>query len=298
MHMHIDHKPDHLMKAALHVSAAFFLFTVMQALNKLLVDHHNVVEISFYRNAITLIPCVIFLLITKRYELIKTKRPQALAYRSLVGIIGLMLTFGATQILPISNANILFFTATLMVPAMAFFFLKEKVGPYRWSAIVVGMCGVLLVAQPSSDMPFLGVMIALGAAVTHALAQILIRSLKTESPFTITFYFFLGGMIFSGLAMPWMANPISAYSAIVLLGIGITGGFGQYFLTTGFQAAPASALAPLAYTGLLWATLLDALIWNFIPGWHIYAGGAIIIAANLFILWREKIRASEKQTRD
>lgn len=296
--MNIDHKPDHLIKAALHVSAAFFLFTIMQALNKLLVGHHNVVEISFYRNAITLIPCVIFLLITQRIELIKTKRPMALAYRSIVGIVGLLMTFEATQILPISNANVLFFAATLMVPAIAFFFLKEKVGPYRWSAIIVGMCGVLLVAQPSSDMPLLGVIIALGAAVTHALAQILIRALKTESPFTITFYFFLGGTILPGLAMPWMANPINAYSAVVLLGIALTGGLGQYFLTTGFQAGPASVLAPLAYTGLVWATLLDVMIWDFVPGWHIYAGGVIIIAANLFILWREKIKAQESQATD
>lgn len=296
--MNIDHKPDHLIKAALHVSVAFFLFTVMQALNKLLVGQHNVVEIAFYRNAITLIPCVIFLLITKRYELIKSNRPYALAYRSLVGIVGLLLTFGATQILPISNANILFFAASLMVPAMAFFFLKEKVGIYRWSAIVIGMCGVMIVAHPSGDMPLLGVIIALGAAVTHALAQILIRSLKTESPFTITFYFFVGGMILPGLLMPWMANPLSAFSVMVLLGVGLTGGLGQYFLTTGFQAGPASILAPLAYTGLIWATLLDVMIWDFVPGWHIYAGGAIIIAANLFILWREKIKAQESPATD
>jgi drug/metabolite transporter (DMT)-like permease len=296
--MNINHKPDHLMKGALHGAAAFFLFTVMQAFNKLLAGQHDVIEISFYRNAITLLPCVVFLLATRKFELIKTTRPLALAYRSLVGIVGLILTFSATQILPISNANILFFTATLMVPAMAFFFLKEKVGPYRWSAIMVGMCGVLIVAQPSGDMPLLGVFIALGAAVTHALAQILIRSLKTESAFTITFYFFLGGMIVPGLAMPWVANPVSFDSALLLLGIGITGGLGQYFLTTGFQAAPASVLAPLAYTGLIWATLLDVFVWDFVPGWHIYAGGAIIIAANLFILWREKIKAQEKQTTD
>jgi drug/metabolite transporter (DMT)-like permease len=296
--MLIDHKPDHLIKAALHVSAAFFLFTVMQALNKLLVGQHNVVEIAFYRNAITLIPCIIFLLITQRYELIKTTRPRPLLYRTVLGSFSLLLTFEATQILPISNANVLFFASTLMVPAIAFFFLKEKVGIYRWSAIVIGMSGVFLVAQPSSYMPLYGVLIALAAAVSHALAPILIRSLKTESPFTITFYFFLGGMIIPGLAMPWMANPLSAYSALVLLGIGLTGGLGQYFLTTGFQAGPASVLAPLAYTGLLWATLLDVMIWDFVPGWHIYAGGAIIISANLFILWREKIKAQESPATD
>lgn len=291
--MRIDQKPDNPRKAAVHVCLAFGLFTLMQALNKLLTGQHNVVEIAFYRNALALVAFFVFVAFARKWDAVKTSRPYMLFTRSLMGATGLLLTFEATQRLPISNATVLFFTATLMAPALAAIFLKEKVGIYRWGAVVVGMSGVLLVAQPSAHMPMIGVAIALGAAVTHALAQILIRSLKTESPLTVTFYFFLGGALIPGLFMPWAAQPVTLYSASILLGIGITGSLGQYFLTTGFQAAQASLLSPLAYTGLLWATLLDVLIWHFVPGWHVYAGGAVIIAANIFILYRERVRARQ-----
>lgn len=287
--MQIEQQPDRILKGVIHVSLAFFLFTMMQALNKLLVGQHHVAEIAFYRNLMALIPCLIYVIWTGRYMLLKTQRPGALAFRAAVGGIGLILTFGATQALPIANATVLFFAATLLSPAMAIIFLKEHVGIYRWSAVVVGLIGVFLVAQPSAVMNTIGIALALGAAVTHALAQVLIRSLKTESAFTITFYFFLGGAIIPGLFMPWVAHPISASSALLLLGVGITGGVGQYFLTTGFQSAPASLLAPLSYVGLLWATLLDVLIWSYVPGWPVFAGGAIIISANLFILYREQV---------
>lgn len=295
--MRIDPQPDRLVKGALHAGTAFFLFTVMQALNKMLAGQHNVIEISFYRNALCLLPCLLYVAGTRNYALIRTGRPGALAYRAGLGAIGLLLTFGATQILPISNATVLFFTATLMVPVLAFIFLKEQIGPYRWGAVVVGMLGALMVAQPSAHMPLIGVVVALGAAATHALAQILLRSLRTEAAFTVTFYFFLGGTIITGLAMPFAFNPVSWHSALILSGIALSGGLGQYFLTTGFQAAPASVLAPIAYTGLLWAVLLDAVIWSFTPEWYIYAGGAVIIAANIFILYRERVRVRSNAAR-
>ncbi len=284
----LETKPDHILKGIAYACTAFFMFTVMQAFNKLLVGQHNVIEIAFWRNLLALLPCLVYIAWTRKPELLKTKMPKTMALRVIVGTFGLMMTFEATQRLPIANATVIFFTSTIMIPVMAHFFLREHIGLQRWIAVAIGMSGVLLVAQPSAEYTMMGVLIALGAATVHATIQVAIRAMKSESPFTITLYFFAGGVVIPALALPWAFHMPTMETIPYLLAIGVTGGLGQYFLTRGFQLAPASLLSPFNYTGLIWATGLDILIWNYVPGWPVFAGGAIIMSSYLFILYRER----------
>lgn len=286
---------DRIFKGILHVCAAFFLFTVMQALGKLLAGRHGPVEIAFYRNLIALIPCVFYVVYTRRFHLIVPQMPKTVALRALVGTIGLVLTFGAVQALPVANATVLFFTAALMITMLAHFLLKEQIGAYRWAAVIFGFCGVLFVAQPSPAVTAMGIVMALGAAGAQAAVQIMLRAMRGESVFTVTFYFFLVGTILPGIFMPFIAQAPDLQSLGLLLAIGMLGGAAQYLLTKGFQYAPASLLAPFNYTGLIWATGLDILLWQHVPGWNVYAGAAIIIAAQLYILHRERLKSQAAQ---
>ncbi len=261
----------------------------MQAFNKLLTGTHHVIEIAFYRNLISLIPCLIFIVTTKKTYLFRTNMPFTLGFRVFIGTVGLVLTFAAAQYLPLSNATVLFFASTLILPVLAHFWLKEHIGLHRWAAVGIGMIGVFLVAQPTMEMTMVGVFIALCAASVHATIQVLIRAMKSENPFTITLYFFLGGLVMTGIFMPWLASTPDLKGWMILFGIGVTGGLGQYFLTRGFQLAPASLLSPFSYTGLIWATGLDIIIWNYQPVGMVYIGGAIIIFSSLYILYRAKI---------
>jgi drug/metabolite transporter (DMT)-like permease len=284
---------DRILKGVVHVCTAFFLFTVMQAAAKLLTGRHHVIEIAFYRNIIALIPLLAYIIARRKFYLLKTKKPVAMAFRMLIGTSGLIITFAAVQALPLANATVIFFTATLLVPVFSFFFLKEQVGWHRWAAVFIGMGGVVLVAQPSAQLTALGVGLALAAAFTHAVVAVLIRHMRSENPLTITFYFILGGALVPGLLMPWFAHAPTVESLLPLLFIGVAGGLGQYFLTSGLQMAPASLLSPFNYTGLLWATGLDMLLWNYVPGWPVFAGAAIIIASNLYILHRERLKGKK-----
>lgn len=283
-----DEPEDRIMHGILYACAAFFLFTVMQVMAKLLTGEHHVVEIAFYRNFIALIPFAAYIFWSKRFDVFATDMPFSLASRVIVGTIGLMVTFGAVQHLPLSNATVIFFAATLLVPIGSHFFLKEYVGIHRWTAIIIGMVGVIIVAQPTAELTMIGVCLALAAACTHAFTHIVIRHMKRESTLTITFYFIFGGAVIPGLMMPWFATLPSLESCLILLAVGMSGGIAQFFLTRSFQLAPASLLAPFGYTGLLWSTGFDILIWQYIPGWPVFLGGAIIISANLYIIYREK----------
>lgn len=287
-------KKDQIFKGIAYACTAFFMFTVQTAFSRLLAGSHNGIEVVFYRNMICLLPCIAYIAFTRNYSLLKTKMPVTMGLRVFIGMIGTVLTLAAVQYLPLADATTLFFASTLLLPILAHFYLKEHIGWVRWTAVGIGMTGVILVAQPSGEVTLFGVALALGAATVHASIQVLIRAMKTEDPFTITFYFFLVGMLGPALAMPWVANPLLIENFPYLAGVGVTGGLGQYFLTRGFQMAPASLLSPFNYTGLIWAVLLDIIIWGYIPGWPVFMGSIIIIASKLFILYRER-KAAEKQ---
>lgn len=284
---------DNILKGVVHMCTACFLFTFMFGLNKMLAGQHSVVEIAFYRNALALAFFLFYVSFKGRYELLKTQMPGPMALRVIIGTTGLFLSFWGTQLLPLSNATVLFFASTLIIPVLAIVFLKEQIGLHRWGAIIVGLAGVIIAAQPSADVTILGILIALGAACAHAGIQILLRLMRSEHPLTITFYFFLGGAVVSGLLLPWFAHWPTPESFLILMTIGLVGGTSQYFLTSAFQLAPASLLAPFNYTGLIWATVLDVALWGILPGWPVYAGAVIIISAQLYILHRERVHGKQ-----
>lgn len=283
-----DVKKDHIYKSIFYACTAFLMFTLQTALSKLLSGQHGAIEIVFYRNWICLMPCIGFVIVRNQYKLLKTSMPFTMSFRVLIGMVGTILTLAAVQHLPLADATVLFFMSTLLIPVMAHFYLKERIGMPRWIAVAIGMTGVVIVAQPSGEVTLFGIALALGAATVHATIQVLIRAMKSEDPFTINFYFFFAGALVPAFFMPWIGSWPTEETLPILFGVALTGGLGQYFLTRGFQLAPASLLGPFNYTGLIWAVLLDILIWGYIPGWPVFLGSAIIIASKLFIIYRER----------
>ena len=106
----------------------------------------------------------------------------------------------------------------------------------------------------------------------------------------------LGGTLIPAVVMPWVASVPSYHDMLLFLGVGLSGGLAQYFLTSAFRLAPASVISPFNYTGLIWASLFDILIWNAIPGWPVFIGGSIIMASNFYIIHRERLAEKRKNT--
>lgn len=285
---------DRVLKGMISATIAFFLLAVMNAMVKLLGLNHHVAEIAFYRNLIPMIGIIAYILLSRKKHLFHTARPGAVLLRVLFGTTGLFLTFSAVKALPMADATVLFFASTLLIPVLSFFLLKEHIGPHRWAAIIIGLSGVILMARPTGEVMAYGVMLALGAAFFHAVIQIFLRHLKTEDSLTVTFYFMLGGTIIAGIFMPWVATTPTLHEWLLFLGVGISGGLAQYFLTSSFRLAPASVVAPFNYTGLIWASLFDIIIWHHVPGWSVFAGGGIIIVSKLYIIHRERLAGKKK----
>jgi drug/metabolite transporter (DMT)-like permease len=286
----IDPHTDNVMQGIVYAIAAFFLLSLMSAIAKLLMETHHVVEIVFIRNFVALVPLLIYMMAFRRFDILKTRKPGWMLTRVILGTTGLAVTFLALDYLPIADATVLFMTSSLIIPALSFFFLKEYIGWRRWITIIIGLAGVILIARPTGEVQALGVAIALTAALFHSVIHVILRKMKSESSLTITFYFILSGAFFAGLLMPWFNSGLPSWHDLMLyLALGISGGLAQYTLTKSFSAAPASVLAPFNMTGLVWASLFDVLIWHHVPGWPVFAGGSIILAAKLYIIHRERV---------
>ena len=288
---HPQHK-DQIFKGIGFGLAAFFLFAAMSAAAKLLTDTHSVFEIAFYRSLIAAVPFAGFILLSKRYDLLVVKKRGALAFRIVIGIVGLVFTFSAMKHLPIADATLIFLTATLITPMMALIILKEKMGRRRWLAIIFGLCGVALLVGPTGQGAMIGIIFGFAAAFCHSSTQVVLRILKQENSLTITFYFLIGGSLLMAPFMPFVASPFENAQELWLMAtVGATGAIAQICLSLAFKYAPANSISPFNFSGILWATLFDILIWSYIPGWPVFLGAAMMLMAKLYILNRERIHA-------
>jgi drug/metabolite transporter (DMT)-like permease len=274
-------------------AGAFFLLSIMTLCAKVLSERHNVAEIAFWRNAIAILPflAVIFLF-NRRDILTVNSKPRIMITRSVVGTMNIMFVFGTFALLPLADATAIIFTAALFTPVLGFFLLGEHVGPYRWSAVIVGFIGVLVVAQPGGEWNVAGIALGLTAAFFQAILASMLRLLgKSEQPETMTFYFLLIGFTLLAPAMPFIATLPTRNEILPLIGLGLSGCAMQFLLSVAYKYAPAALVSPFNYTQIVWAILFG---WAFFGDWpapNILIGAAIIIASSFIVILRERYLA-------
>lgn len=269
--------------------AAFFMFAVMNVFAKKLAEHHSVVEIGFYRNFIAMLPMLYVIYFMGRKDILEIRsNPRGIVARSIIGTISLVATFGAFAAMPLADATAFLFTASLIIPVLGYFFLKERVGPYRWAAVLIGFLGVVVMLKPTGAVNLHGVALALSAATMHATLQTILRALgKTEKPETITFYFVFIGTFVSLIPMPLVFTMPTLGEIPYILGLGLSGVMAQLLLSAAYRNAEVSTVTVFNYSGIIWATLFGWMFWNEWPDEAIFIGGGIVIASNVFIVFRE-----------
>lgn len=264
-------------------------FSVMGLFIKLASEHHHTIDVVFYRNVISMALVFALLAATGKLDVLRKVNVKRQFTRGTIGTVAMILTFATFAVLPLSEAQSLFFTAPLFVVALSWPLLKEKVGPYRAIATIVGFGGVLLILQPGTISSVPGALMGLGAAFGHASVMLCLRWLgRTENPVATIFYFSLVSTIWILPAMPFVWKVPTGETLLYLFAIGALAALLQYCLTKAYTLAPAAVLAPVTYLNLLWATLIDVTIYGYIPPLVLYVGAFIVIASNLFILYREQ----------
>ncbi|TMJ20700.1 MAG: DMT family transporter [Alphaproteobacteria bacterium] len=246
-------------------------------------------EQAFYRFAFGLPPLLAWILITRNYGAWRTKRPLAHLARGALGLSTMACAFAALAWLPLAEAATIGFAAPLFSVMLSALVLKEPVGRHRWSAVALGLAGVLIVIQPgSSHLPALGLALALLAALGTAAVTITIRQIgRTEATPTIVLWFTCFSILVAGLFMPVYALGHDAATWAILAGLGLAGGLGQLFLTSALRFAPVAVVVPFDYVQLIWAVLLGWALWSTRPAPGTWAGAAVIVASGLYTIHRE-----------
>jgi drug/metabolite transporter (DMT)-like permease len=276
------------------------LFAVMSALIRYLGARYPIGEVVFYRSAFAVLP--VMLVYAWRGELaavVRTERPLGQAGRGVISIVGMFCNFGALARLPLVESNAISFTSPLFSVALAALVLKERVRIYRWSAVVIGFVGVLVVLSPhlsgdeltiamASAASLAGVAYGMAGSLANAGTVIQTRRLtQSESTSSIVFYFSLSCAVAGLVTWPfgWLTPTTGEF--VVLACIGLLGGTGHIFLTESYRYASASVVAPFDYTSMVWALVLGYAMFGETPTPMIVLGSAIIAAAGLFVIWRE-----------
>jgi drug/metabolite transporter (DMT)-like permease len=277
------------------------LFALMSALIRYLGVRYPVGEVVFFRSAFAIVP--VMAIYAWRGELtavVRTERPLGQAGRGAISIVGMFCNFGALARLPLIESNAISFTSPLFCVALAALILQERVRIYRWSAVVVGFLGVLVVLAPHSTgeqwtlaaagaTSLVGVLFGIAGSFANAGTVIQTRRLtQSESTSSIVFYFSLSCAL-AGLAtwpFGWISPSGGEFAA--LISIGVLGGSAHIFLTESYRYASASVVAPFDYTTMIWALVLGYLMFGETPTLAIVVGSIIIAAAGLFVIWRER----------
>jgi drug/metabolite transporter (DMT)-like permease len=291
---------NNLYKAIFFTLIAALLFASMSALVRFTGATTPVGQVVFFRAAFAIVPVLaIYALRRELRAALYTRRPFGHVVRGLSGVGGMFCNFAALARLPLVEATAFSFTAPLITVVFAAVFLKERVRIYRWSAVIVGFIGVLVMLWPNFDarhfsgtatgVAAFGTLFAIAAAIFNAGSIIQTRRLTdTEATPSIVFYFSLvcslGGLMTLPFGWIWPA-PLELTA---LIATGILGGLAHILLTESYRHAPQSVVAPFGYTSMVWALVLGYVMFDEVPAPLIFVGAAIVAAAGLYVIHRER----------
>jgi drug/metabolite transporter (DMT)-like permease len=264
------------------------LFSFMWALAKVLSARYPIVEVTFFRSIFGFLPVSVMVATHGGWAALRVHKFPKHVWRTILGVTGLGLGIFSYHLMPLADAVAISFASPLVVTALSMPLLGERVGLYRWTAVIVGFVGVLIIVRPGGDMFNLGAVAAVVAACLTGLVYITLRQLnRIDRPVTIVFYFILLSSVFTSIPLPfvWVAPTMQDWGLAAALGL--CGGCAQYCMTRAFGLARAAVISPFGYMGLLWSGLLGWLIWNDVPGVNVFLGAPIVIGSGLAILYRE-----------
>ncbi len=278
---------NHLAGIALMV-AAMMVVPFMDALAKYLSDRYAVTQLTwarFFFHFMILAPIVLY---RHGGAALRPAQPVLQLVRSGFTLLATILFFAAIAHMPIADALALLFVSPMVVTALSPVLLGERVGVRRWTAVIIGFIGALIILRPGFGVAQLGSYLAIGAGVSFALYTLLTRKLAGSAPplVTLAYTAVTGAVVMSIAVIPhWVTPPPG--ELVMMAGIGAIAAFGHFLLIRAFDHAPASLLAPYSYSEIVMATAVGWFIFSDFPDGWTWTGIAVIVASGVYISWRE-----------
>lgn len=276
--------------------AGYACFAMQDAIVKWLVADYEVPQILFMRSLVIVVITGLLVRYRRHPSIFQSPYRNTVVLRSGLMLVAWLLFYNAARHLELAELTTLYFSAPVIVMFLSILVLKEKIGLGRWIACIGGFIGVSIAANPTHSPHLLPAIMCIIAGFCWAWGTILIRLVsRSESSLTQMFATSLLFGLACALSLPWLWKNPSTTGWLLMIGLGLIATIGQYLLYEGFRYAPASALAPVEYTGLLWAFIYGYLIWAEIPAVNVFAGALLIIASSLvLIIWESRSDAARK----
>jgi drug/metabolite transporter (DMT)-like permease len=288
--------PDKTRLGILLCLFALFMFSSQDAMTKILIRDYDAAQFVMVRFWVFALFATA--LAAKKVGIkaaAYAKRPFLQIGRCVLLIVEIAVFATGLRYLGLADMHATFATFPLMATAMAPFLLGEKVGWRRWSAVVVGFIGAVIIIRPGMTVFQPVVLIPLVSALMFALYHIMTRlGSQSDSAYTSLFYLGWVGALAStpfGI-MAW--KPPTSEAWIFMAALSVTGLIGHMLLILALEYAPASTLQPLNYILLVWATLMGYVLFHQLPDGPTLIGGAVIVSSGLFVMFRERIRKRER----
>jgi drug/metabolite transporter (DMT)-like permease len=264
------------------------LFSCMDAAVKFATTAYPIGQIVFFRNIVAFLPIAFYVNASGGLAALRTDRLGVHFLRTLFGLGAMVAGFLGYSLLPLGDAVALEQSGPIFLTALSVPLLGERVGIRRWSAVIVGFVGVLIMTRPGAGVFDPAALLPLSAALLYAVAMIAIRKMSRSEPAAaIVFYFTVIGATAGALSLPFQWHGPDGFGLVLLVGIGLLGGGAQITMTLAFRLAPVALLAPFGYAGLVFAMGFGYVIWGEIPDAYLLIGAAVVVASGLYILHRE-----------
>ena len=283
-------------RAILVCLLAYLCFDLMSVHVRILSASYSPQELSVYRNVLGVLPSILLLMYTRELSFdikdYKIKKWKLAFGRGLLVALAQLLFYTALADLELATVSALGQTNAIFIVLIAVIFYREKVGAWRWSAVIIGFGGAVWIMQPGSNMFTWTAALPIGAAFCYAASMVTLRSFDVSISSAIIYLYSsvaaaLGAILLATGTTDF--SPIQSMSdALLILSMSLCGGFGVVFLMYAFRQAPASVLAPFSYFGILTAFGLGWIVFDELPLDKLFPGVILIILSGLTILWREE----------
>ncbi|MEM7259168.1 MAG: DMT family transporter [Pseudomonadota bacterium] len=266
-----------------------FTFSAVDTVAKFLTDTFHPVQIIWFRQ-LGLLGGVAILLLLKGPGILRTKRLPMQVGRGVLAICSALLFVFAVKYAPLADVVAATFVAPFFLTILGALVLGERVGLHRWSAVLVGFIGALIIIRPGLGTIHPAVMLAVLAAFVYAVRQVIGRLLSDTDPTitTIAYTAIVGSCIISvPLPLVWQ-TPVSGFQIALLVVMAVLAAVGEVLVIKALEVAEAVVVAPMHYTLIIWGTLYGYFVFHQLPDRWTWLGTAIIIVAGLYTLQRER----------
>jgi drug/metabolite transporter (DMT)-like permease len=279
------------MRGILFMLAGTFFMSINNAVLKLLSAGYPAGQVLFMRGSFIFIPIAFFIWREGGFRSACVESYQGHALRAAFTIASAFMFVIGVRHLPLADATAISFAGPLFITMLATPILGEYVGWRRWSAVIVGFIGVLIITRPTGDVMRLAVLLPLGSAFAAAMRDLITRRIAPRETsnsilVTTTAAVALAGLL--TLPLGWIM-PTPADLGLTAMG-GIVSGFGHYCMIETFRHAEAGLVAPFKYSSIVYAVGMGYLFWGDLPDAWVIAGTMILVASGLYILRREMTR--------